>query len=121
MVASKMTGLLPVSDDGAVTWKSHPFPVSGIVCGLPVALSMTVSVPVRAPTAVGANVTLIVQVAAAARVAGATGQLFVCAKSPEPAIALIVKGPVPELVSVSGIAALVVVSIWPAKDTFVGF
>jgi hypothetical protein len=81
---------------------------------------MNVSVPVRAPIAVGANVTLIVQVPAAARVAGATGQLLVSAKSSEPAIELTVKGRVPELVSVSGIAALVVVSIWPAQDTFVG-
>ena len=72
-----MSGLLPVSDAGAVTWKSHPVPVSGIDCGLPAASSETVSVPVRAPVAVGVNVTLIVQVPVAARVAGFTGHVFV--------------------------------------------
>ena len=38
-----------------------PVPVSGTVCGLPRALSVNVSAPVRAPSAVGVNVTLIVQ------------------------------------------------------------
>ena len=77
IVALKMSGLLPVSDAGAVTWKSQPVPVSGIVCGLEGTLSVIVSVPVRAPTAVGANVTLMVQVPPDARVAGLIGQVLV--------------------------------------------
>jgi hypothetical protein len=82
-----------------------------MVCGLPPALSVTVTVPARAPTAVGVKVTLIVQFPAAASVAGLTGQLFVCAKSPEAAMVLIVKGAFPVFVSVKGMAALVVVTI----------
>jgi len=77
MVALKVSGLFPVAVEGAVTWKSHPVPVRGIVCGLPRALSVNVRFPVSAPTAVGANVTLIVQVPDAASVAGLIGQLFV--------------------------------------------
>ena len=120
IVALKMSGLLPVSDAGAVTWKSQPVPVSGIVCGLEGTLSVIVSVPVRAPTAVGAKVTLIVQVAFDASVAGGVGQLFVGVKSPEAAIELMVTGPRPELVTVTAIGALVVVSICPPKGRVVG-
>jgi hypothetical protein len=124
MVALKMSGLVPVSVGGAVTWKSHPVPVSGIVCGLPPALSVIVNVPVRAPTCVGAKVTLIVHCKPAANVAGPIGQalapVLVAAKSPEAAIELIVKGPVPVLVSFTGIAALVVVSICPPNGKLVG-
>jgi hypothetical protein len=108
---------------GAANVKSHPVPVNGTVCGLPPALSVTVSVPARAPRAVGANVTLIVQVFAAGaggNVAGGIGQLFVCAKSPEAAMELMVNAPVPVLVSVTGFAALVVVSNCPPKLRFVG-
>jgi hypothetical protein len=43
---------------GAVKVKSQPVPVSGTVCGLPPALSVTVSVPARAPTAVGGEGTI---------------------------------------------------------------
>jgi hypothetical protein len=119
MVALKMSGLVPVSVGGAVTWKSHPVPVSGIVCGLPPALSVTVNVPARAPTTVGANVTLIVQVPPASNVAGPIGQavapVLVAAKSPEAAIELIVKEPLPVFVNVTGMDALVVVSICGVK------
>jgi len=41
---------------------SVPVPVRVIVCGLPVALSVTVTDAVRVPVAVGVKVTLIVQV-----------------------------------------------------------
>ena len=61
-----------------------PFPVRLTVCGLPPALSVTVKVPVRAPATVGVNVTLIVQLAPAASVAGqAVVPVLVSAKSPE--------------------------------------
>ena len=39
-----------------------PVPLSGTVCGLPLALSWTVSEPVRVPPAVGVKVTSRVQV-----------------------------------------------------------
>jgi hypothetical protein len=43
-----------------------PIPLSGTCCGLPLALSVRLSAALRVPVAVGLNVTLIVQVAAAA-------------------------------------------------------
>ena len=43
-----------------------PVPVRATVCGLPVALSVIVTVPGRLPADVGVNVTLIVHFAAAA-------------------------------------------------------
>ncbi len=59
--------------------KSIPVPISATVCGLPGALSEMVMLPLRAPPAVGVNVTLIAQLAPAATLAP---QLLVCAKSP---------------------------------------
>ena len=56
-----------------------PSPDTAAVCGLLLALSVTVSVALRVPAAVGVNVTSIEQLAPAARLAP---QLFVCAKSP---------------------------------------
>src|SRR6267142_1352862 len=56
------------------------YPVRLTVCVPPPALSVTVKVPVRAPAAVGVNVTLIVQVfdpAVAGKVVGAIGQAVV--------------------------------------------
>jgi hypothetical protein len=89
-----------------------PVPVSVTVCGLPAALSVMVKVPARAPVAVGVNVTLITQFAPAASVAGLIGQavapVLVCAKSPDAAKEMIVRGPVPVFVSVTVCAALVV-------------
>jgi len=91
-----------------------PFPLRGTVCGLPPALSVTVNIPERAPKAVGENVTLILQLAPAASVAGLMGHaeapVLVSAKSPEAAIVLIVKAAVPVFVNVTTCAALVVVS-----------
>ena len=57
-------------------------PDTPAIWGLLLALSVTVNVALRAPVAVGANVTLMVQVPLAARVEGLTGQLFVWPKSP---------------------------------------
>src|SRR6202171_230700 len=101
-------------------------PVSDTVCGLPVALSMMVKVPMRVPAIVGVNVTLIMQLApAASDVAGgvigqADAPVLVCAKSPDAAMEMIVRGPVPVLVSVPGCAALVVFSVWLPKVRLVG-
>src|SRR5205085_11254257 len=44
-----------------------PVPESATVCGLPAAESVMVIAPLRAPTCVGVNVTLMVQLAAASR------------------------------------------------------
>ena len=43
-----------------------PIPLSGTFCGLPAALSLTDKAALRAPAAVGLNVTLIVQLEPAA-------------------------------------------------------
>ena len=56
-----------------------PDPVRLALCGLLLALSVTVRVPVRVPVAVGLKVTLIVQLDAAATL---VPQVLVCAKSP---------------------------------------
>src|SRR5438874_240712 len=101
-----------------------PFPLSATVCGLPPALSVTESVAVRALEVVGVKVTLIEQLAPAAKVAGLVRQalapVLVAAKSPEAAKELIVKAAVPVLVSVTVIGALVVASSWLPKSRFVG-
>src|SRR5207302_662249 len=100
-----------------------PFPLSVMICGLPPALSVSDSVPVRAPEAVGVKVTLMVQVAPAAKVAGLVGQalapVLVAAKSPEGANELIVKAAAPVFVSVTVIGALVVASSWLPKSRLV--
>jgi hypothetical protein len=54
-----------------------PVPLSATSCGLEPPLSTTVRVPERAPRALGLKVIEIVQVTAAARVAGLIGQLLV--------------------------------------------
>src|SRR5436309_1802796 len=101
-----------------------PFPLSVMICGLPPALSVTDSDPVRAPEAVGVKVTLMVQFAPAAKVAGLVGQalapVLVAAKSPEAANELIVKAAAPVFVSVTVIGALVVASSWLPKSRPVG-
>jgi len=64
-------------------------PDTPAVCGLFVALSVTVNVPLRVPVAVGVKVTLIVQFAPAAT---DVPQLLVCAKLPPlvPVMAMLV-------------------------------
>src|SRR5256884_573721 len=95
-----------------------------MICGLPPALSVTDSVPVRGPEGGGVKVTLMVQFAPAAKVAGLVGQaiapVLVAAKSPEAANELIVKAAVPVFVSVTVIGALVVASSWLPKSRLVG-
>src|SRR5207249_3783159 len=101
-----------------------PFPLSVMICGLPPALSVSDSVPVRAPEAVGVKVTLMVQFAPAGKVAGLVGQalapVLVAAKSLEAANELIVKAAAPVFVSVTVIGALVVASSWLRKSRLVG-
>jgi hypothetical protein len=59
-----------------------PVPDTPAVWGLLLALSVTVNVALRDPAAIGVKVTLMVQVALAAKVEGLMGQLLVCPKSP---------------------------------------
>ena len=70
-----------VVEDGepCVQAKSIPVPLSGTVWGLPKPLSVSTSVPCRAPLAVGVNVTLTVQKVPTAK---EFAQLLVWAKSP---------------------------------------
>jgi hypothetical protein len=82
-----------------------PVPLRLAVCGLPAASSLTLSVPLRVPVAVGLKVTVIGQLAPAASV---LGQVLVWAKSPLAVIDVIVSGPVPVLLSVTVCGALVV-------------
>src|SRR5438874_1513180 len=101
-----------------------PFPLSATVCGLPLALSVTNSVPVRILEAVGVKVTLIEQLAPAAKVAGLVGQalapVLVAAKSPEAAQEAKVKAPRPVVWSVTVIDALGVASGWLPKSSLTG-
>ncbi len=60
-----------------VTAGATPVPLSVTVWGLPGSVSATVTAPLRSPVAVGVKVTLMLQLAAGARVAGLTGQLLV--------------------------------------------
>jgi hypothetical protein len=96
---------------------STPVPVNETVCGLLLALSMTVRVPVRPLVAVGVNVTLIAQFAPAARDAP---HVFVCAKSPEVLIEDMLRAEAVPFFSVLTFVLLVVETAWLPKDKLVG-
>jgi hypothetical protein len=85
-----------------------PVPVRDIICGLPLALSVTATEAARLPAALGVNVTEIVQVPAAATEAP---QLLVAVKSPGlapvTAIPAMVNDALPVLSRVTDCAALV--------------
>jgi hypothetical protein len=85
-----------------------PVPLTGTICGLPMALSITSIVAVREPVVLGVNVTLMLQLAPPATL---FPQLFVCAKSVESAPLTIIpfnsSARLPVLVSVITCAALV--------------
>jgi hypothetical protein len=95
-----------------------PVPVRAMLCGEPVALSVIETVAVSLPGVVGANFTVIVQVALAASGLALT-QLSLSMKfaefAPVMAILVIVSGPNPELVRVTLCGALVVPSVWLPK------
>ena len=86
-----------------LTLGAVPVPLKLTVCGLPLALSVSVRLPERLPVAVGVNVTLITQTPLAA-----TGALVLqvvplaaIAKSPVTAMFVKVKDAVPLLVTVT--------------------
>jgi len=64
---------------GPVVLDETPLPLNAAACGLPLALSVTATPALRVPVAVGLNVTLIVQLVPAARLAP---QVWVWVKSP---------------------------------------
>jgi hypothetical protein len=74
---------------------------------------VTASIPVRVPTALGVNVTEILQVAPAASVLGERGQVDVCAKSPVVEIPEIIRALDCAFFSVTDCDELVVVINWP--------
>ena len=73
-----MVGVIAIADKPL----SEPDPDKLAFCGLVKASSVRVMIPVRVPSALGVNVTEMPQLAFAASVAGAKGQLEVAAKSP---------------------------------------
>jgi hypothetical protein len=88
-----------------VTTGAIPVPLSDTVCGLVGASLVSVSVPLRAPIAVGVKVTVIVHVAFTAMLA--VQPVLVCEKSP--AIAML------EIVS-AALPLFVTVTVWVALD-----
>jgi hypothetical protein len=98
-----------------------PVPDSVTFCGLPAALSLTLSAAVRVPVIVGWKVILIVQLAPAT---SELPQVCVCPKSPAlvPVIAMpvMLKVVVPTFVSVTVMAALVVPTVTDPKFKLVG-
>src|SRR5207253_2001419 len=93
-----------------------PFPLSVMICGLPPALSVSESGRAPCRESVGVSVTLMVQFAPAAKVAGLVGQalapVMVAARSAEAVNELIVQAAVPVFVSVTVIGPLGVPSGW---------
>ena len=98
-----------------------PVPERLTVCGLPVALSVIVTVAVRLPVAAGVKVTLIVQLPPAAT---ELPQVLVCAKSlglvPVMARLEMVKVAVPVLLRVAVCAPLVEATAWLLKEMLLG-
>ena len=88
-----------------LTAAAVPAPDSATVCGLPVALSVTVIVPGWLPVAVGVNVTVMEQMAPAPTEAP---QVFVSAYWAPATMLVMLSAALPELVSVTVCAALVV-------------
>jgi hypothetical protein len=86
-------------------------------CGEPVALSVTLSLPPRAPAAVGAKVTAIMQLAP---MATEEPQVLAWAKSPVAAIWVTFNAAVPLLVNVTCWAALLLPTTWLAKESDAG-
>jgi hypothetical protein len=104
-----------------VTAGAVPVPVSATAWGLFAALSVTVTLADLAPAAVGVNFTLMVQLAATAKLAP---QLFVWAKSPLllPVTEMLVrvKAAVPLFVSVIALEALATPTGWLPNASDVG-
>ena len=94
-----------------------PVPLNAALCGLPTAFDATLTAPLRAPNAVGVNVTLIVHVAEGASVAP---QEFPWAKSPEAAMLAMLRIAPPMFCKVSACDAEVVPTNWLPKVSGAG-
>jgi len=103
--------------DGAV-----PFPVSSMECGLPLALSVNVSVAERTLVPEGVNTTFTVAVPPGAAVMGVGLALKVKspASYPEMAIAEMTRSLVPALPITTDIGALAMFTFWFAKPKLAG-
>ena len=98
-----------------------PVPLNCVVCGEVELLSLTDKVPLSAPSVRGVKVREILQLAPAARVLGASGQVVEdSAKSPEGEMLLMVSGELRVLVRVTFIAVLVVPSTQFPKERVAG-
>ena len=107
-----------VRDVGArETAGAAPVPVRPTVCGVLLASSLMVTVPVMLPGVVGEKVTVMVQLAPGPR---ELPQLLVCAKLWETLIEEIVMMKPPELLSVTVWGALVVPESWVPKARLIG-
>lgn len=99
-------------------------PESGADCGLFAALSVTLTAALRVAATAGVNVTLIVQLAPAARVFEPVGQVFVCAKlaefAPVIVMPLMLSAALPLLVRVMLFAGLVLPTLTLPKLRLVG-
>src|SRR6266478_4143176 len=106
-----------------------PVPVSGTVCGLPVALSATLTFALFAPVVVGANFTPTLQLALAAKLLAPKGQAAPLVGAPSvncvgsvPVSVMLVmfSVAVPLLVIVTSVAAVLVAVRWLPNAMFVG-
>jgi hypothetical protein len=104
--------------DPGASEKSWPVPVNDAVCGLLVALSVTVKVPLRVPLVVGSKKTPIEQLAPAASV---LPQVLSGAKSAGVAVTLLMTSAVlAGLVKVTDWGKPEVPTYWLGKLTLVG-
>src|SRR5262249_15170631 len=100
--------------------------LTATVCGLPGASSVMLMEADLLPVALGVKVTEIVQLAFAASVLGAIGQVGFGANAKSPAfvppsvIELIVSGAVPVFFSVTDCSGLVVLTVWLPKVRLAG-
>jgi hypothetical protein len=97
-------------DADKLTAGAVPVPIKLTTCGLPLALSVSVRLPERAPAAVGVNATSITQLLLAASGALIVQVVPLAATEKSPVATTLVKlrDAVPLLVTVTGIGALVV-------------
>jgi hypothetical protein len=114
-VCNAYVALIGVNVTGAM-----PVPDSGTVCGLFAALSVIVMLPVRNPSWVGVNVTLIMQFAPAASVLPQGFVLVAAAKSPLITMLLIFSVELPVFATVTLLAVVVVPTTVLANTSAVG-
>jgi hypothetical protein len=107
-----------VEDDRENT--AEPVADKAAVCGLPVAVSLTLRVPESAPLPVGAKTILAEQLWPTARVLFRARQVFVSVKLPVTLIELMFTVEVPVFVMVTVWGALTVPTAWGPKVKVVG-